>query len=134
MTFDHIPGLTNGANRRVYVLDTNVLLHDPSSLFRFDEHIVMLPLLVLEEIDAKKNDPGIGYNAREISQKLEHLLQRDYDPGKGVAIPNGRNGWLFLTPSCGAKPLPLELQSTSKDNVLLAEVMGLQERLTTIGG
>jgi PhoH-like ATPase len=61
--------------RAVYVLDTNVLLHDPSSLFRFEENIVLIPLFVLDEIDSKKKDPLIGYNAREISYKLEQFIR-----------------------------------------------------------
>ena len=47
-------------NRQVFVLDTNVLLHDPTSIFKFEEHIVLIPFIAIEEIDAKKNDPGIG--------------------------------------------------------------------------
>ena len=65
--------------RSVYVLDTNVLLHDPASIFRFEEHIVLIPFIAIEEIDAKKSDPGIGYNARDISQKLEKLAIKEHN-------------------------------------------------------
>ena len=43
-----------GKNKRLYVLDTNVLMHDPSSIFRFEEHDVFIPMMVLEELDAAK--------------------------------------------------------------------------------
>lgn len=124
---DDIPVLSNGVCRRVYILDTNVLLHDPSSIFRFQEHVILLPLITLEEIDSKKNDPAIGYNARAISQKLERLLRRDDGPQNGAVIPNGRNGLLILVYGHFTANFPRELQIKSKDNVLLAQVMGLQE-------
>jgi len=63
-------------DRVIYVLDTNVMLHDPSAIFRFDEHIILISLLMIEEIDAKKKDSGIGFNARDISSKLEQLIER----------------------------------------------------------
>ena len=72
--------------RKIYVLDTNVLLHDPAAIFRFEEHIVVIPLIALEEVDAKKRDPVLGFNAREISQKLEGLLRKGYNREGGLQI------------------------------------------------
>lgn len=46
--------LARDDHRRVYVLDTNVLLHDPASIFRFEEHVVLIPMIALEEVDTKK--------------------------------------------------------------------------------
>ena len=111
--------------RTVYILDTNVLLHDPASIFRFDEHIVLIPLLALEEIDAKKNDPGIGYNAREISQKLEMLSSKEGD--SAITIPNGKHGVLSFLTGHLSKSFPEELKLDYKDNLMLSQVLGLKD-------
>jgi PhoH-like ATPase len=119
--------LNQNDNRSAYILDTNVLLHDPSSLFRFDEHIVLIPLFVLDEIDNKKNDPVIGFNAREISHKLEQLLLRRESPYHAIQIPNGKNGIMFFTNGYMSKNFPDELSISYKDNAILAHIMGLKE-------
>jgi PhoH-like ATPase len=113
--------------RRIYILDTNVLLHDPSSIFRFQEHVVLLPLTILEEIDAKKHDAVIGYNAREISLKLENLLLRESN-GNGIPIPNGRGGVLYFLSDHLAQKFPRELSLGYRDNLMLAQTLGLRER------
>ncbi len=66
--------LKNDDERIGYVLDTNVLLHDPSAIFRFEEHIVLISLLILEEIDAKKSDPGIGLMEKTVFYHLSAVL------------------------------------------------------------
>ncbi len=114
-------------DRRVYILDTNVLLHDPSSLFRFDEHFVLLPLFVLDEIDSKKKDPVLGFNSREISHKLEQLSQRERQGEEQITIPNGKNGTLLFLYNFLSKNFPTELGLSYKDNAILAQIMGLQE-------
>ncbi|HED11319.1 MAG TPA: hypothetical protein ENJ10_11575 [Caldithrix abyssi] len=124
--------LQNFNDRIGYVLDTNVLLHDPASIFRFDEHIVLISLLALEEIDNKKSDPGIGYNARDISQKLEQLLDRAAEETGALHIPNGKDGYLaFLSGNLSAS-FPRELALNYKDNAMIAQVLGLQERFKHI--
>ncbi|RMH60840.1 MAG: hypothetical protein D6677_13015 [Calditrichaeota bacterium] len=110
-----------------YVLDTNVLLHDPASIFRFDEHVVLISLLAVEEIDNKKNDPGIGYNARDISQKLEQMLDRGNDDGAPLAIPNGKDGMLAFISDRLSTSFPRELALNYKDNAMIAQIMGLKE-------
>lgn len=75
--------------KKTYVLDTNVLLHDPRSLFGFDEHDVVIPLTVIEEVDKFKKDlDEVGRNARTVSRTLDDLRAtgslRD-----GVASPGG---------------------------------------------
>ena len=120
--------LKTSTNRSIYVLDTNVMLHDPSSIFRFHEHIVLISLLTIEEIDAKKKDSGIGYNARDISNKLELLIERREENAEGgISIPNGNNGTLFFVSGMLSKKFPPELSLSYKDNALLAQVMGLQD-------
>ena len=105
------------------------MLHDPSSIFRFQEHIVLISLLAIEEIDAKKKDAGIGYNARDISNKLELLIERrEENPEGGISIPNGNNGTLFFVSGMLSGNFPSELSLSYKDNAMLSQVMGLQEQ------
>jgi PhoH-like ATPase len=119
--------LSNKDNRIAYILDTNVLLHDPSAIFRFEEHFVLIPLFVLDEIDSIKKDPYIGVNAREISKKLEQLILRSDEPHIGISIPNGSNGHLLFVKNNISNQFPSELSLTYKDNAILAQIMGLKE-------
>lgn len=112
--------------RKVFVMDTNVLLHDPTSMFRFQEHIVLIPLQVLDEVDSKKSDPIIGFNAREVSAKLEQILSGGYSPDKGVRIKNGNDGILYLLPLKGEGNFPPELKLSYLDNQLLACLLVLK--------
>lgn len=114
--------------RTIYVLDTNVMLHDPSAIFRFDEHIVLISLLMIEEIDSKKKDPGIGFNARDISFKLEQLIERTDNIEEGIVIPNGKNGSLYFMSGLLSENFPSELSLSYKDNALISQVIGLQEK------
>ncbi|AJS57729.1 PhoH family protein [Paenibacillus sp. IHBB 10380] len=75
--------------KKIYVLDTNVLLHDPNSIFTFDEHDVVIPAVVLEEIDSKKrNADEIGRNARTVSRLLDGLREQGH-LHSGVKLANG---------------------------------------------
>ncbi|MDO1530129.1 PhoH family protein [Fulvimonas sp. R45] len=72
--------------KRIYALDTNVLLHDPTSLFRFEEHDVFIPMTVLEELDEKKKGGSeVSRNGRQVSRFLNELIER----GNGHGISNG---------------------------------------------
>ena len=57
--------MVNPQGRRTYVLDTSVLLADPAAMARFDEHKVVLPIVVVTELEAKRNHPELGYFARQ---------------------------------------------------------------------
>ena len=62
------------SSKKVFVLDTNVLLHDPNSILHFQEHDVVLPIVVIEEIDHfKKDQTEVGRNARAVSRLLDRL-------------------------------------------------------------
>jgi PhoH-like ATPase len=64
------------ATRRLYVLDTNVLMHDPTAIFRFEEHDIYLPMVVLEELDAnKKGLSEASRNARQVSRFLDDIMR-----------------------------------------------------------
>ncbi|MCM2999657.1 PhoH family protein [Paenibacillus cellulositrophicus] len=75
--------------RKIFVLDTNVLLHDPRAIFAFDEHEVVIPAVVLEEIDSKKrNADEIGRNARTVSRLLDGLRENGGHLHSGVLLEN----------------------------------------------
>jgi len=61
---------------RTFVLDTSVLLSDPKALFRFEEHEVVIPIVVINELEKKRNDLEIGYFARKVLRNLDELRQR----------------------------------------------------------
>ncbi|MES2670772.1 MAG: PhoH family protein [Pseudomonadota bacterium] len=64
--------------KRIYVLDTNVLMHDPTALFKFEEHDVFLPMQVIEELDnAKKGTSEASRNARQVSRFLNELIEAE---------------------------------------------------------
>jgi len=126
ITIDLNPKSTED-QRSAFLLDTNVLLHDPSSLFRFDEHIVLISLMVLDEIDSKKKDAVLGFNAREISHKLEQMLLKGENPANGLSIPNGKDGKLYFVDDYISQKFPPELSLNYKDNAILAQIMGLKE-------
>ncbi|MDQ2702145.1 MAG: PhoH family protein [Pseudomonadota bacterium] len=84
--------MTHG--KRIHVLDTNVLMHDPTALFKFEEHDVYLPMQVMEELDnAKKGTSEASRNARQVSRFLNELIQadpnRDITDGIPLQRPQG---------------------------------------------
>jgi PhoH-like ATPase len=83
--------------KRIYVLDTNVLMHDPSALFRFAEHDIFLPMMVLEELDAaKKGMSEVSRNVRQASRFLNELLEHRDGQQIEQGIPLRNPGWLDL--------------------------------------
>ena len=115
-----------GATSRLFVLDTNVLMHDPTALFRFDEHDVYLPMVVLEELDAaKRGTSESARNVREVSRILDEIV-RDADEaaiGCGIPLPGPeratRSGRLFLQTRSYADRLPETLPGSKPDNGIL---------------
>ncbi len=81
--------------RRLFVLDTNVLMHDPTAIFRFEEHDVYLPMVVLEELDAhKKGLSEASRNVRQVSRFLDDMM-RDVTKeqiDRGLQLPSGYSG------------------------------------------
>jgi PhoH-like ATPase len=110
-----------------YVLDTNVLLHDPEALAVFEDNKVNIPITVIEEIDRfKKNLDEMGRNARHVSRYLDQLrLQGDLKKG----IQNDRGGCLRVLFGLEyADRLPPELSIGKGDNRILAVCLALQEQ------
>ena len=86
--------MTSG--KRIYVLDTNVLMHDPSALFKFEEHDIYLPMQVIEELDnGKKGTSDASRNARQASRFLDELVEgsglSDLSGGISLQPPGGLN-------------------------------------------
>ncbi|MGO9177250.1 MAG: PIN domain-containing protein [Desulfobaccales bacterium] len=70
--------------KKIYILDTNVLLHDPESLFAFEDNSIVLPLSVIEELDrTKRRGDEVGRNARDASRKLDELRFDGSSGGRG---------------------------------------------------
>ncbi len=128
-------------SERLCVLDTNVLMHDPTALFRFHEHDVFLPMVVLEELDAaKKGMSEVAQNARQASRFLEQLIQGASQSAitQGLslqAIRPGTNGWgekahglLFIQTDSLIQPLPIELPGNHSDNAILSVSLALVNR------
>jgi PhoH-like ATPase len=125
------PRRLSTAQRKLFVLDTNVLLHDPSSLFRFAEHDVFLPMIVLEELDhQKKGMSEVARNARQVSRYLDELVDTS-DLSKGVPLDalghTDALGSLYFQTRPTNTHLPLELPMGKADNVILGIVHGLRE-------
>ncbi|WP_404375473.1 PhoH family protein [Vreelandella aquamarina] len=115
---------------RLYVLDTNVLIHDPTALYHFDEHDVVIPMTVLEELDKHKNGiREIARTARQVSRTLSDLTsQVTFDEiQKGIPIPriSGESGRLHFL--CYNDLKPFDSLDDSPDNRILAETCRLRD-------
>lgn len=106
--------------KKTYVLDTNVLLHDASAFFNFEDNDVVIPITVIEEIDTFKKDMSeIGRNARQVSRVLDGLRQEN-SLNKGVDLPGGGILWVAMQSAEALERLPPELRRDFKDNRILA--------------
>ncbi len=123
----------SAAGRRLFVLDTNVLMHDPTSLFRFEEHDVFLPMMTLEELDShKKGMSEVARNARQVSRSLDALVAACKTPIEdGIPLDALGNvdarGRLFFQTQAAAGPLPATLPAGKADNQILGVVKALQD-------
>jgi PhoH-like ATPase len=122
------------AARKLFVLDTNVLMHDPTCLYRFQEHDLFLPIMTLEELDShKKGMSEIARNARQVTRTLDEIVN-----GTAAAIELGialdgashqlASGRLFLQTEAITGELPAGLPTAKADNQILAVVIHLQKR------
>ena len=84
--------------RKTFVLDTNVLLHDPAALTRFEDNNILIPIEVVEEIDRFKRDPAEkGRNARQVSRLLDALRAHG---NLADGVPNGEQGGTLKVVFC----------------------------------
>ena len=122
----HRTAFGKDGEQRLFVLDTNVLMHDPTALFRFQEHDVYLPMVVLEELDAaKKGTSEIARNVREVSRILDEMV-RDADEaaiGHGIPLSGPASGapagCLFFQTRSFSDLLPQALPGSKPDNGIL---------------
>jgi PhoH-like ATPase len=118
---------------RLFVLDTNVLMHDPTSLFRFEEHDVFLPMMTLEELDGhKKGMSEVARSARQVSRTLDALVAACKTPiEQGIPLNALGNveaaGRLFFQTQAVVSQLPASLPAGKADNQILGVVAGLKE-------
>ncbi len=129
------------AGRRLFILDTNVLMHDPTAIFRFDEHDIYLPMVVLEELDrGKKGLSEVSRNVRQVSRFLDELLLQAEDSDaitQGIPLPSVDNGdthhasgRLFFQTTQMQREIPKELPSHQGDNAILSVAVALQQTVT----
>ena len=120
--------------KKLFVLDTNVLMHDPTSLFRFDEHDLYLPIATLEELDQHKRGlSDVSRNARQASRFLDEIVSaavEDIKSGLVIKTKEGQQskGRLFLQTEAMNGELPATLASGRTDNQILSVVRTLQGR------
>ncbi|MCU0957350.1 MAG: PhoH family protein [Hydrogenophaga sp.] len=119
---------------RLFVLDTNVLLHDPVSLFRFEEHDIFLPMIVLEELDGhKKGMTEVARNGRQTSRTLDALAaQSGGDMGQGLKLSatghQSARGLLYFQTEPLTNDLPSSLPQGKADNQILGVVHALRQK------
>ena len=119
---------------RLFVLDTNVLLHDPTSLFRFEEHDIFLPMIVLEELDGhKKGMTEVARNGRQTSRTLDALVaQQGGDMAKGLKLAatghQAARGLMYFQTEPLDSQLPSSLPQGKADNQILGVVQALSNK------
>jgi PhoH-like ATPase len=133
-----VPTRRPAESQRIFVLDTNVLMHDPTSIFRFEEHDVYIPMIVLEELDAgKKGMSEAARNVRQVSRFLDELMlsasKQQID--KGLELPPSKlanggkkpaSGKLFFQTRQLTAGLPDTLPGHGADDAILANALALQ--------
>jgi PhoH-like ATPase len=118
---------------KLFVLDTNVLLHDPTCLFRFEEHDVFIPIITLEELDEhKKGMSEVARNARQASRFLDEIVsgvEAHIDAGIPLKAPskNAASGKLILQTQAIHSVLPASLPVGKADNQILGIVAALRD-------
>ncbi|AYR24176.1 PhoH family protein [Herbaspirillum rubrisubalbicans] len=120
---------------KLFVLDTNVLMHDPTSLFRFEEHDIYLPMVTLEELDNhKKGMSEVARNARQISRSLDALVSDIAEDAIDLGIPLSKlgnkdaKGRLYFQTKLQNAALPEGLPEGKADNQILGVVRALDQQ------
>jgi PhoH-like ATPase len=131
-----VPGKAGSktVNTKLFVLDTNVLMHDPLSIYRFEEHDIYVPIMTLEELDNnKKGTTEVARNARQASRMLDDIVsgcELDIAAGISLTAPSRElaSGCLYLQSEAISSNLPPSLPTAKGDNQILAVVMHLSEK------
>lgn len=132
-------------DNKLFVLDTNVLMHDPAAIFRFQEHDIFIPMVVLEELDhGKKGLTDVARNVRQASRFLDELIrdtsQQTLNDGLPLSriehSPNGDNlnssGRLYFQTSAMTALLPDSMPGNLADNSILSVVLALTSKFPHI--
>ncbi len=130
----------SGPDTKIFVLDTNVLMHDPSALFKFQEHHVYLPMTVLEELDnAKLGVSEVARNVRQTNRFIDELLtaQKKVIIEQGLQLskfspaeePYKCSGRLFFQTQAHGSNLPESLPGNKNDNTILNTIIALQKEV-----
>ncbi|MCX7556992.1 PhoH family protein [Xanthomonadaceae bacterium JHOS43] len=125
------------SNPRIYALDTNVLMHDPTALFKFEEHDVFLPMTVLEELDAnKKGMSEASRNARQVSRFINELIEANGTDGiatglrlrrpDGLQLRTAERSGVLLFQTSAADP-KRSFGKVAPDNQILSAILALSE-------
>ncbi|MDZ4261512.1 MAG: PIN domain-containing protein, partial [Pseudomonadota bacterium] len=130
-----MPAKRDNSPKRLFVLDTNVLMHDPACLYRFQEHDIFLPMIVLEELDKnKRGHSEVSRNARQASRFMEELISGagKKDIEKGIKLPQPVNssfvsGHIFFQTRHLTYELPASLPGSIPDNNILGTALALQK-------
>lgn len=117
-------GDRSGTAQRTYVLDTSVLLSDPKALFRFAEHSVVIPVVVISELEKKRHDPELGYFARQALRHLDDLRAEHERLDFPIAVGDGGSLRVELNHT-SQSVLPSGLQLGDNDSRILAVAMNL---------
>jgi len=119
------------SKRKIFVLDTNVLIHDPTALLRFHEHDVYIPIVVLEELDhVKVGMSEVARNVRQVSRLLDELVEKaNGDISHGVKLPSAsadiETGRLYFHMEAVHAHLPNGMSASNPDNTLLGITLDL---------
>ena len=112
--------------KKIFVLDTNVLLYDPTAMRRFEDNEVVLPMTIIEELDRFKKQPEmIGRNARQVSRDLDELRSQG-NMIQGIELESGGLLRVALCDRETLKTLPIELEGDRNDNAILAVALELK--------
>lgn len=113
--------------KKTYVLDTNVLLSDPNAIFSFQEHDLIVPMAVLEELDRHKSRPDeVGRNARQVSRTLDDMRAGGGSLISGVDLKDGGKLKIVSIDKGHLKDSPTELQADKVDNLIIAFMLSLK--------
>ncbi len=112
--------------RKNFVLDTNVLLHDPRAIFHFEDNAVIIPIYVLEEIDHFKKDLSeLGRNAREVARRLDEFRNHGAHLSEGVKMESGG----MLRVALATKELPPAIRTSQiVDNFILGVALEVRDK------
>ncbi len=115
-------------SKKIYILDTNIFLNDPKSIYAFPGEVVKIPLEVIEEIDdQKRRVDDVGRNARQTSRMLDELRTTRGNLADGVVLDNGCTIFVEFG-EMGLNSLPPSLRNNKEDNRIIATALSIKKR------